>query len=263
MIIPLYARKLCTEIYPALFKDEKSCQLVSKLDYDFSKMEKQSNSFLGRFGALEIAMRQIDISIEIKAYLQEHPYAAIVNLGCGLDQSGETCDNGTCKIYNLDMTDVIAIRNEMIPPQSNTKNIGCDLNDFSWFDQIDASQGVIFFASGVFYYFTQIQMQALIRAMAQHFPKGRLVFDSVGKIGLKIMLKTYVKQAGIENVSAFFHVDSLEKDVLPWANHCKVSEKGYMLGYVDLLQENLPGFFRWLAKVGDQKIHMKILRFDF
>ena len=29
----------------------------------------------------------------------------------------------------------------------------CDINDISWFEEIDASDGVVFFASGVFYYF--------------------------------------------------------------------------------------------------------------
>ena len=262
LIIPLYARKLCTEIYPELFQDEKSSKLIQNLDYDFSQLEKQSNSFLGKFGALEIAMRQIDIGMEIKQYLQDHPKAAVINLGCGLDQTAETCDNGQCKIYNLDMPDVIQVRNQMIPPQARTKNIGCDLNDLSWFDQIDASQGSIFFASGVFYYFTTDQMQKLINSMAIHFPKGRLVFDSVGKIGLKIMLKTYVKQAGIQNISAFFHVDSLKQDILPWIKNSTVYEKGYMLGYVDLSSQPLPRSFRWLARIGDEKIHMKIIRID-
>lgn len=64
-----------------------------------------------RFGALEVAMRQIELSIEVKQYLKEHPYASVVNIGCGLDQIGEACDNGKCKIYNIDMPNVIEVRN--------------------------------------------------------------------------------------------------------------------------------------------------------
>lgn len=59
-----------------------------------------------RFGALEAAMRQMALAYEVKEYLKEHRYAAVVNMGCGLDQTGEICDNGTCKIYNIDMSDV-------------------------------------------------------------------------------------------------------------------------------------------------------------
>ncbi len=36
MVIPLYGRKLCSELYPELFKDEAAERLVATLDYDFS-----------------------------------------------------------------------------------------------------------------------------------------------------------------------------------------------------------------------------------
>ncbi len=41
--------------------------------------------------------------------------AAVVNLGCGLDDTFSRVDNGQCRGYNLDMPDVIAVRNELLP----------------------------------------------------------------------------------------------------------------------------------------------------
>ena len=55
------------------------------------------------FGALEVAMRQSDLAFEVRDYLSTHPRAAVVNLGCGLDQTGRACDNGQCRIYNIDL----------------------------------------------------------------------------------------------------------------------------------------------------------------
>lgn len=75
----------------------------------------------------------------------QHPYAAVVNLGCGLDDTGRSCDNGKCKIYNLDFPDVIRVRNELLPAGEREENIPCDLNDTAWFETIDASNGVVFF----------------------------------------------------------------------------------------------------------------------
>ena len=46
-------------------------------------------------------------------------------------------DNGTMHIYNIDMPDVIAVRNELLPESGDVKNIACNLNVFSWFDRID------------------------------------------------------------------------------------------------------------------------------
>lgn len=140
LIIPLYARKKCTEIFPELYKDETAAELIEKIDYDFSAVEKTSNKTMYRFGFLEVAMRQNDIACEVTDYLTSHPKAAVVNLGCGLDDTGRKCDNGQCKIYNLDFADVIAVRDRLLPAGEREENIACDLNDVSWFDKIDAAK---------------------------------------------------------------------------------------------------------------------------
>ena len=115
LILPLYSRKLCTELYPTLYRDETAVRLIDEIDYDFSQAEKNSRSLMQRFGALEVAMRQNDLAWEVQAYLKTHPGAAVVNLGCGLDNTGKACDNGRCKIYNLDFPDVIALRQQLLP----------------------------------------------------------------------------------------------------------------------------------------------------
>lgn len=263
LIIPLYGRKLAAENFPDLFSDEKSVSLMDRLDYDFSALEEKSKSLMQRFGALEVAMRQNDLLIEVKDYLRTHPNAAVVNLGCGLDQTGENADNGSCRIYNVDFPDVIAVRDELLPAGERVKNISADLNDISWFNDIDADGGAVFFAAGVFYYFTTEQVKALFTKMAERFPGGRLVFDSAGKKAVKMMIKTWVKQAKIQNVDAYFSVAGVNTDIKPWLNNATVSSKGYMLGYNDLKTASVSGFFRLLSKVGDGMMQMKIVRIDF
>ena len=48
---------------------------MAKIDYDFSALEKRSDSIVQVFGALEVAMRQSDIAWEVRNYLKEHPRA--------------------------------------------------------------------------------------------------------------------------------------------------------------------------------------------
>ena len=88
-------------------------------------------------------MRQNDLAWEVRNYLKTHPSAAVVNLGCGLDNTGRACDNGRCKIYNLDFPDVIALRQQLLPAGEREQNIPCDLKDPAWFDKIDASGGAV------------------------------------------------------------------------------------------------------------------------
>lgn len=263
LIIPLYARKLCTQQYPHLFQDARAAELMARLDYDFSECERKSKSIAYRFGALEAAMRQYDLAWEVRDYLRDHPNAAVVNLGCGLDLTGENCDNGLCKIYNLDYPDVIALREQLVSGTERVKNLAADLNDTRWFDEIDASGGAVFFAAGVFYYFRTEQMKLLLPELARRFPGGKLVFDTAGKTAVKLMIKTWVKALGITDVGAYFSVDDLERDLRAWMANATLSARGYMLGYNNLEDPAISGFFRLLSRIGDGMMKMRIVRLDF
>ena len=263
LIIPLYARKMCTELYPSLYRDETALRLVNAVDYDFSALQKKSQRLIQRFGFLEVAMRQNDLAFEVRDYLKTHPHAAVVNLGCGLDSTGTHCDNGNCKIYNFDFPDVIAVRNELLPAGQREENIPCDLRSTAWFDQIDASGGAVFFAAGVFYYFLKEQVKALVQAMADAFPGAVLVFDAANERAVKRMLKTWIKDAEIQDVGAYFAVSDAKDEIAPWSSRLQVSSRGYMLGYHDLSDPSVSGFFRFLAKVGDEVMRMQIVKIKF
>lgn len=263
LVIPLYGRKKCSEIYPDFYRDETAQRLVDQIDYDFSAIEQRMQGKMQRFGILEVAMRQSDLAFEVREYLREHPRAAVVNLGCGLDAMGRSCDNGECLLYNLDYPDVIAVRNELLPAGEREENIACDLNDTSWFEKINAENGVVFFAAGVFYYFLKEQVKKLICAMAEHFPGGKLVFDACGKTGVKMMIKTWIKGVEIKDVNAYFSVSDARAELSGWSSRITVSSRGYMLGYNDLRHPSVDGFFRFLSKVGDGMIKMQIVRIEF
>ena len=263
LIIPLYAGKVCTELYPNLYRDETAVRLINEIDYDFSVAEKNSRSLMQRFGALEVAMRQNDLAWEVRDYLKDHPKAAVVNLGCGLDNTGRSCDNGICKIYNLDFPDVIAVRNELLLADEREENIPCDLNNTEWFEKIDASGGAIFFASGVFYYFLTEQVKALVQAMADAFHGGVLVFDAANRAAVKMIAKTWLKSAKIKDVCAYFAVSDAKDELSLWDNRLQVTSRGYMLGYNDLRDPSVSGFFRFLAKVGDKIMKMQIVKIAF
>ena len=82
LVIPLYARKMCSQLFPSLYQDRTAAELIEGIDYDFSVLERKSRSTLQRFGFLEVAMRQYDLAWEVRDYLKAHPDAAVVNLGC-------------------------------------------------------------------------------------------------------------------------------------------------------------------------------------
>ena len=204
LIIPLYSRKLCSELYPNIYRDEAAVRLIDQLDYDFSDAEKNSRSLMQRFGSLEVAMRQNDLAFEVRDYLK----------------------------------------------------------DTAWFSQIDASDGAVFFASGVFYYFLTEQVKALVQTMADAFPDGVLVFDAANRTAVK-MIATWLKSAKIKDVGAYFAVSDAKSELSPWDSRLQVTSRGYMLGYNDLKDPSVSGFFRFLARVGDGVMKMQIVRIKF
>jgi O-methyltransferase involved in polyketide biosynthesis len=262
LVIPLYGRKVCSEHFPHLFKDEEAERLCSMLDYDFAEKGKKMETMAGLFGALEVAQRQYDIGCEVKDYLKTHPRAAVVNLGCGLDDTFRKCDNGLCRGYNIDMPDVIAVRDEILPAGEREINLGCDLNDDGWMDRIDGAEGAVFYATGVFYYFKKEDVRALFQKMAARFPGAVLAFDACNRRGAKMMTKTWLKEAGIADVNVYFSLEDAS-ELKRWsADFASVTSRSYMRGYRDIYKD-VGAFHKLMIRFCDSLVKMIIVKIAF
>ena len=262
LVIPLFGRLICSERFPELFSDPEAKRICDSLDYDFADKRKKMESAAGLFGALEVAQRQYDLRCEVEDYLKDHPKAAVVNLGCGLDDTFSKCDNGLCRGYNIDLEDVISIRNELLPAGERETNIACDLNDYAWMDRIDAPDGAVFYASGVFYYFSTEDVKRLFTAMAEHFPGAVLAFDACNERGAKLMRRTWLKEAGITDVNAYFSLED-ESELAGWSRRfAAVTAKSYMRGYRDIY-DRVGLLHKIMIRFCDRLVKMKIVKIAF
>ena len=259
LIIPLYARKLGNELFPNLLRDPYADEITGRLDYDFSSLDRKKNSLGWKFGALEGILRSKDILYEMQEYLSSHPEAAVVNMGCGLDQTPLLIDNGKMKLYNIDQEDVIAIRNVLLPPIDRETNIAADLTDIAWNHRIDASRGIFLFAAGVFMYLKKKDVYQLILSLKNTFPHGCLVFDTVGEFAIKMLMKRTLENMGIQGIDGIFFCNNPLYE-LRWDNEIKLSVRKYLTGYVDLAQEGIPPYLRWLSALFDRMFRMNICR---
>ena len=226
LLLPLYGRKRAMEMYPGNFHDNDCQEIFERVLITYEK-----KGIMEKTGAIMAATRQYNMAAICRAYLKEYPKACVVNLGCGLDTTFRQVDNGQARAYNLDFPDAIKVRNELLGDRERETNIACDLNDISWFDKIDFRQedGIVFFASGVFYYFKTEEVKALTVAMAKHFKGGKLAFDATNKKGLKNMHKTWLD--GYDDVSVYFSVDDLS-DISGWSGDFKnIVRNKYLSGY--------------------------------
>ena len=262
LIVPLYARKIGRKHFSHILDDPYAEKIMQQLDYDFSHLDKKQDSLVYQFGALEGILRSRDILCEMEVYLAAHPYASVVNLGCGLDPTPLFGDNGKIKLYNIDRPDVIAIRNTVLPPMSREANIAADLNDDTWLEQIDASHGVFLFATGVFMYMEKKDVRRLFLRLKKAFPSGCLVFDTVNKFAVKILMKKTLENMDIYGVDGMFYSNQPTND-LKWADDTELSVRRYMTGYVDLKRVRIPPLLRWVAHFFDWAFKMNICKINW
>ena len=262
LLLPLYARKLGSEWFAHILYDPFARKIVRQIDYDFSIMDRKKSSLIWQFGALAGLLRSKAMLCEMQTYLAAYPRAAVVNMGCGFDQTPLLGDNGQMKLYNIDLPDVIATRNAVLPPMDREQNIAADLTDAAWLQHIDASHGTFLFAAGVFMYLEKEAVHQLVRTMTDTFPQGCLVFDTLGKTAVKILLKYTLSTLKIQGIDGMFYSNNPQQD-LQWSKEIHLSVRNYLTGYVDLKQNGVPLLLRWMAILFERLWRITICRMQW
>ena len=179
LVIPLYGRWLCSQRYPHLFQDENAAGLMKRIDYDFSELERRSAGLMQEFGAMETAMRAEGYGMGgsgiICCPIPMPLWSTWAVAWTALDGTG---DNGSCKIYNIDLPDVIRVRNQLLPAGDREKNLALDLNDPAWMAAIDSDpeDGTVLFAAGVFYYFQAEAVRTMGCCYVPSLPRWKACF---------------------------------------------------------------------------------------
>ena len=115
----------------------------------------------------------------------------------------------------------------------------------------------------MFYYFLTGQVRELVQGIADAFPGGVLVFDAANRTAVKMIAKTWLRTAKIKDVGAYYAISDAPQEISAWDSRLQVTSRGYMLGYTDLKDPSVSGFFRFLARVGDGMMKMQIVKIGF
>ena len=202
LFFPLLGRARAARSWPSCFQDSWSERLVSMVSAFRPGVEDMD---MGEMPAAVYALRHLAAVTEIRRYLDTHPEAAVVDLGCGLDRLVDEVDNGRALIYNLDFPDVLESRRTWVEPHERERELPFSLTDHRWMDEVDASGGLIAVASGVFYFLETSSVRDLVNAMSHRFPGGRLVYDSESP-EMVAMSEQAVRDRGIDAAPMPFRV---------------------------------------------------------
>ena len=93
--------------------------------------------------------------------------------------------------------------------------------------------------------------------------QDKIFGHAANRTAVKMIAKTWLRTAKIKDVGAYFAVSNAKSELSPWDSRLQVSSRGYMLGYNDLKDPSVSGFFRFLARVGDNGMKMQIVKIGF
>ena len=241
LVFPLYGRSVANEKDPELFKDTEAKKIMAKMDYDFTTAN------MGTLPAYVYGVRQDMLVSAAKEYLEKYPDAIVVDLGCGLDTAFAYIDNGKCRLVNLDLPDVIALREKLFDLNDRESNLAHDAMDFSWMDKIGAGERdhVFIFSGGVLYYFQPEDVKTLIDAMAKRFPGGCYFYDYENE-KMTARSNKMVKKSGNNGAEMFYWVNDARKEIPAYSDAIesveivnKLPEKYKKLPFVPRLMFNL------------------------
>jgi O-methyltransferase involved in polyketide biosynthesis len=219
MLGPLWARATYGKLYPKLLNDTKAIEIISNINYDFSKIEE----FLKEWRGLGLLVRARNFDSIVTKFIERHPKATIVNIGAGLDTTFYRVDNSFIQWYDLDLPDAIEFRKRYLNETSRNNYIQKSVFDYTWCDEIkyNPQDGIFFITGGFIYYYDKVEIIAFFKELSERFPEGEIVFDCISNLAIKVAARR-ARKAGIEGSPWFFGIGNPEKELSKWFGKIKV-----------------------------------------
>ena len=175
LLMTLYARARESQRPNAMIKDDMAVEMVNEIDCDFSHLRMQ------RHDEVAVIMRMRKFDNQVRNFLAQSPEAIVVHIGCGLDTRFERVDNGRVEWFDLDMPDVMALRQILIRTDSSRYHtLAISVFENGWLEEASRFKPhpFMFIAEGVLPYFKEAQVKALFLKLCKHFPGCELVCDA-------------------------------------------------------------------------------------
>ena len=244
LFIPLYMRCLENREKQPIFRDSFACKLVDKIDFDFSRYDGAKKSATG------VAIRARYFDEMTKQFIEKNENPVIVHIGCGLDTRYKRLEPKLAQkvvFYDLDIPEVIDLREKLLPASENNEYLRSSMFDPSWMDEIKNNHPqaqFLFVAEGVLMYFEKDRVKSLFADLAARFTSARILFDVTNSW----MCKNSHKHDTVKLTNASFKLDlDDDKETETWANNIKLEEVAYYSDFEEWKRGGL--FLYWLMKL--------------
>lgn len=177
------------------FSSVKSMEILNTALSDSEKLfhKKLIRGKIDKKAAVHIVIRAKKYDQYITEFIREHPEAAIINIGCGLDDRFQRIDNGKIEFFDLDLPDIINIKKQIFKETDRYHFIDQSVLDFSWMKQVEQKE-LLFIAEGVFMYLQEKDVKSLFLELQRNFSGSEIVCEVFNSLWLKDSWKKMMKR---------------------------------------------------------------------
>jgi O-methyltransferase involved in polyketide biosynthesis len=194
MVQTLYARTKETKKQNAKIKDEIAVELVEKLDYNFSKADKDKAMNYG------VIARTIVLDRMVKQYLEKHANTVVINIACGLDTRCYRMERKYLHWYNVALPETMKIRSQFLTETGPVYQIAKSAMDESYVDDIDYhGENVLVIIEGLTMYLCEKDIRKMFSIIEKSFQKVTVMVETMSPFVVK-----HVKEKSIEGSNAKF-----------------------------------------------------------
>lgn len=193
MLQTLYARAAYSQRSDRKFYDAKAIEIVSRMDYDFTKAGKDALMSNG------VIARTILLDRMVGDFIRENPDGMVVNIACGLDMRCYRLDNGKIHWYNLDLPETIDIRRRFVQEDGRFSTIAKSAMDGSWADGIETNGKTLVVIEGLTMYLRESDVQKILSIIVAKFERVEIIMETMSPFVVK-----HVKEKSIDAAQAKF-----------------------------------------------------------
>ena len=193
MLLTLFAKAKHSGEKNHKFYDSKALEVIKKVDYDFSKAEKDKLMLLGTIA------RTIVLDDMVGKYIEKHPDCTVVNIASGMDTRFNRLDNGKIRWYNIDLKNSVEYRLRYIEDTDRSKTFAYSAMDPGWADEIEKDGDILFIAEGLTMYLSQRDVGDILGVISDNFDKSTVYMEIMPPVSVK-----NTKEESVEDTDAKF-----------------------------------------------------------
>jgi O-methyltransferase involved in polyketide biosynthesis len=219
-------------------------------------------------GMITLRARQLDAWIE--AFLETHPQATVLQLGCGLDtryfrlRRRGVLGPGVLW-FDVDYPEVMTLRHKFCGEEPGYRMLAASVTDPDLFGDLPADRRenvpVLVIAEGLFEYLEPAEVQALLNRLTKRFGSGEIVFDVLNSFAVKAARGSLRETTGAKHLWAVDdpgQVDRMDprlkrRDALPLFASRFVKSAAFFDRMLYALANRIPPF----------RTLMRLMRYDF